>query len=273
MSTPDAAELQAAAALARVSRHPLSRALVEAAGPGAPAASAREIAGEGVEAEIDGVRVRLGKRTFAAPEAPDSGEDTPELWFARHGQAPIRFAFADALREDAAAAVAALRARGVEVELVSGDRPAAVEAAARAAGIAHWSAGVSPADKTARLTALRAAGKKPLMVGDGLNDAAALAAAHASASPGTALEVSQAASDIVIQGARLTPLVEAIDVARAAHARALENFRFSAIYNLIAAPVAALGLLTPLIAALAMSASSLVVTLNALRLQRVGDRA
>ncbi len=105
------------------------------------------------------------------------------------------------------------------------------------------------------------------MVGDGLNDAAALAAAHASASPGTAVEASQAAADLVFQGVRLAPLVEAIDVAKAARARALENLRFSALYNLIAAPTAAAGLLTPLIAALAMSGSSLIVTLNALRLQ------
>ncbi len=106
------------------------------------------------------------------------------------------------------------------------------------------------------------------MIGDGLNDAAALAAAHASASPGTAIEASQAASDLVIQGAGLMALIEAIDVAKAARQRALENLRFSALYNFIAAPTAALGLLTPLIAALAMSGSSLVVTLNALRLQR-----
>jgi Cu2+-exporting ATPase len=107
-------------------------------------------------------------------------------------------------------------------------------------------------------------------VGDGLNDAAALAAAHASASPGTALEASQAASDIVVQGAALMPLVEAIDVARAARRRAAENLGFSALYNLIAAPTAAAGLLTPLIAALAMSGSSIIVTLNALRLQLGG---
>ena len=105
------------------------------------------------------------------------------------------------------------------------------------------------------------------MIGDGLNDAAALSAAHASASPGTALEASQAASDLVLQGQVLAPLVEAIDVARAANARARENIRFSALYNVVAAPLAMAGLLTPLIAAAAMSGSSLIVTLNALRLQ------
>jgi|CXWL01.1.fsa_nt_gi Cu2+-exporting ATPase len=263
----DAAPLQAAAALARSSRHPLSRALVEAAGPGAAAHGVREIPGEGVEAVLDGAPARLGRRTFAAPNSPDADDGSAELWFACGDRPPVRFAFVDALRADAAETVSALKHRGIAVELMSGDRPVAAAAAARAAGIDVWAGGVSPADKTARLATLRAMGKKPLMVGDGLNDAAALAAAHASASPGTAVEASQAASDIVIQGAGLLPLVEALDVAKAAQARAIENLRFSGLYNLIAAPMAAAGLLTPLIAALAMSGSSLIVTLNALRLQ------
>jgi len=260
--------LLAAASLARVSRHPLSRALVEAAGLGAAGKDAREIPGEGIEAGA----MRLGRRTFAAPNAPDAEDGAAELWFNDGAYPPVRFAFADALRADAAEAVLALKRRGIAVELISGDRPAAVAAAAREAGIESWVGGAAPADKTARLATLRAQGKKPLMIGDGLNDAAALAAAHASASPGTALEASQAASDIVVQGANLMPLIEAIDIARAARRRALENLRFSALYNLIAAPMAAAGLLTPLIAALAMSGSSLIVTLNALRLQ-LGGRA
>ncbi len=266
-SLVDAEALQAAAALARVSRHPLSRALVEVAGPGLPAKDAREIPGDGIEAIVDGVTQRLGRRTFAAPQAPEAKDGAPELWFSRGNAPPRRFAFADALRADASETVAALKRRGIAVELISGDRPVAAEQAARAAGIDRWAGGVAPDDKCARLATLKAQGNKPLMVGDGLNDAAALAAAHASASPGTALEASQAASDLVIQGPGLLALVEAIDVAKAARQRALENLRFSALYNIIAAPTAALGLLTPLIAALAMSGSSLIVTLNALRLQ------
>lgn len=259
--------LAAAASLARVSRHPLSRALVEAAGPGVACADAVEVPGSGVEGAIGGARARLGRRGFAAEGASDSGDGAAELWFTLGEAPPTRFAFEDALRPDAATTVAALKARGMEVELISGDRPAAVEAAARAAGIEHWRAHVAPADKTVRLQELRAAGRRPLMVGDGLNDAAALAAAHVSASPGTAVEASQAASDLVLQGAELAPLVEAIDIAKAAKARAVENLRFSALYNIVAAPLAAAGFLTPLIAAAAMSGSSLIVTLNALRMQ------
>jgi Cu2+-exporting ATPase len=271
VSAPDEATLIAAASLARVSRHPLSRALVEAAGPGAACTGAAERPGEGIEAMLDGKPARLGKKSFAAPDAADARDDAPELWFERDGQKPVRFVFADALRLDAAAAVAALKACGYEVEMLSGDRASAVEAAAMAAGIDVWRAGVTPAQKTARMQALRALGRKPLMVGDGLNDAAALAAAHASASPGHAVEASQAAADFVLQGDALMGLVEAVDVAKRAQGRAGENLLFSALYNVVAAPLAAAGLLTPLIAAVAMSGSSLIVTLNALRMQ--GRRA
>ncbi|MBX9746925.1 MAG: HAD-IC family P-type ATPase, partial [Hyphomonadaceae bacterium] len=205
---------------------------------------------------------------FAAPKIEAADDGALELWFAHGEDAPVRFSFVDALRLDAIETVAALRARGLDVQMLSGDRAVAAEIAARSVGIADWRSGVTPAQKTERVHAMRAQGKRVLMIGDGLNDAAALAAAHASASPGTAVEASQAAADIVFQGERLMAVVEAIDVARAARARSLENLRFSAFYNLIAAPAAAAGLLTPLIAAVAMSGSSLVVTLNALRMQR-----
>jgi Cu2+-exporting ATPase len=125
-------------------------------------------------------------------------------------------------------------------------------------------------EKASLMDALIAQGRRPLMVGDGLNDAAALAKAHASMAPGAAADASQSAADLVFQGDALMAVVSAIDVARAARARALENFGLAAVYNLIAAPMAVFGLVTPLIAALAMSGSSLVVMLNALRLKRAG---
>lgn len=272
VSSPSSVALLKAAALARVSRHPLSRALVEAAGAGTLCADAVETPGEGVEGTLDGARARLGKRTFVAPEFADAEDGGSELWFSVGDAPPQRFLFEDALRVDAAETIKALKARGLEVQLLSGDRAKAVEHAAVAAGIAVWRAGVTPAEKTARLQGLRAEGKKALMIGDGLNDAAALASAYVSASPGTAVEASQAAADFVLQGPGLMPIVEALDVAKAARARALENLRFSALYNLIAAPAAAFGLLTPLIAAAAMSGSSLIVTLNALRMQLMKAR-
>ncbi|MBU6372102.1 MAG: cadmium-translocating P-type ATPase [Alphaproteobacteria bacterium] len=268
----DEAALAAAAQLARVSRHPLSRALVEAAGPGAPAAQAREIPGCGVEGEIAGAPARLGRRTFVDPQSAETEGGETELWFARAGAAPVRFVFADAVRPDAAATVAALRARGLAVELLSGDRPDAVEAAARAVGIDIAAAARTPAQKIEHLEALRAQGRRVLMVGDGLNDAAALAAADASASPAAAVDATQAAADVVLQGEELGALVELIDVARSARARVLENFAFAAVYNAVAVPAAALGFVTPFFAALAMAGSSLAVTLNALRLSGRGHR-
>lgn len=258
--------LALAASLARVSRHPLSRALVEAAGPGAPAAGVIEHPGRGLEAEIEGQSVRLGSKAFVAPGAAAQSHAGEELWLAIGEGAPLQLLFRDALRSDAAAAVAGLQARGLSAELLSGDRREAVAAAAAAAGLSVFRGEVDPKGKVARLEALRAAGRRPLMVGDGLNDTAALAAASASASPGTAIGASQAAADLVFQGALLAPVLEAIDVARAARRRVFENLGFSALYNFLAVPIAVLGLVTPLIAAVAMSASSLIVTLNALRL-------
>jgi Cu2+-exporting ATPase len=268
VSAPDEALLSKAAMLARASRHPLSRALVDAAGCGAVAEGAIERQGQGVEGTVDGRMAKLGSAAFvgaAAINALNPAES--ELWFAFVGEPPVRFGFRDVLRPDAVEAVKALRARGFAVEISSGDRADAVREAARALEIEVAAGQRTPQQKIARLEALRAEGKRPLMVGDGLNDAAALAAASASASPGAAVDAAQAASDIVFQSERLSPLVEAIDVARAARKRVWENLWFSALYNVIAAPAAMAGLVTPLIAALAMAGSSLVVTLNALRLR------
>jgi Cu2+-exporting ATPase len=268
---PDEATLIEAAALARISRHPLSRALVEAAGPGAPAKGAHEVQGEGLEFETPQGPARLGRRLFAAPDMPDAGDGQSELWFSRPGVLPARFTFSDGLRPDARAVMAELERRGLAPELLSGDRTQAVAGAAGAAGLTRFAGAVGPADKTARLRTLKGQGAHVLMLGDGLNDAAALAGAYVSASPGSALDVSQAASDIVVEGDSLAPIIDMLDVAKAARARVLENMGFSALYNLAAVPFAVMGFVTPLIAAVAMASSSLIVTLNALRLQ--GGRA
>jgi Cu2+-exporting ATPase len=251
-----------AAPLARASRHPLCRALAAEAGAGPVADDVVETAGQGVEGLIDGRRARLGRAAFVGVER--AGSDT-ELWFGFEGDTKIRFRFADTLRDDVCEAVAALRARGLTLEVLSGDVEAPVARAAQALGVAAWRAGCTPQDKAARIDELARAGRKVLMVGDGLNDAGALAKAHAAMAPGTALEASQNAADLVFSGDRLAPVVAAVDVARSARKRALENFGLAALYNAVAAPAAILGLVNPFVAALAMSASSLIVTLNALR--------
>lgn len=253
-----------AAPLARASRHPLARALVETAGCGDVATEVTEVPGMGVEGLIDGRRARLGRAAFVGVDSRHAGET--ELWFGFDGDVKVRFAFEDAVRDGAARAIADLKALGLTAEVVSGDVAGPVERAAAEVGIAHWTSGVTPFDKATRVEQLQAAGRRVLMVGDGLNDAAALAKAHASMAPGSAVDASQNAADLVFSGGDLASLPEAVRVARAARRRVLENFTFSAAYNIVAAPAAILGLVNPFVAAIAMSGSSLVVILNALRL-------
>jgi len=259
---PTPSTLALAAPLARASRHPLARALAEAAGAGPLASEVTEHAGQGVEGTIGGRRARLGRAAFVG--VAGAGSET-ELWFAYDGDTKIRFRFADTLRSDAPETLKALTARGLSVEILSGDVPGAVGRVAETLGVADWRAGCTPQDKAARMDELAASGRRVLMVGDGLNDAAALAKAHAAMAPGSALEASQNAADLVFSGERLEPVVAAFDVARSARGRALENFGFAALYNALAAPAAMLGLVNPFVAAIAMSGSSLIVTLNALR--------
>ncbi|HYD67503.1 heavy metal translocating P-type ATPase [Azospirillum sp.] len=266
----DAAGLRLAASLAGASRHPLARALVRAV-PGVPVATGvREVPGAGLALDTPDGEIRLGSRRFTGVDAaePEGDAPGPELWLARPGGAPLRIGFLDTPRRDAAAVVGALRARGLEVILLSGDRRAAVAVVAESLGVADWRAEQTPADKTAVLHGLIAQGKRVLMVGDGLNDAPALAAATVSMSPSTAVDVSQTAADVVFQGRNLLPIVEALEVARRSGTLVRQNFALALIYNLFAVPLAMAGMLTPLIAALAMSSSSIIVIVNALRLSR-----
>lgn len=259
--------LETAARLTRLSRHPLSRAVSDAAGEGPVADRFEDVAGGGLQGEVDGVTVRFGSAQWLGLESP-SHDAAQEAWLVMGDETPVRFIFADTLRADAVEAVRQLAARGLEAELLSGDRDAPVAEAARALGIERWQASLKPQDKIARIEALKAEGHAPLMVGDGVNDAPALAAAHVSVSMGSAAEISRSAADLVIQGDKLSSLARAIDVAGKARARVMENFALANIYNIIAVPLAVFGLVTPLVAAIAMSASSIVVMLNALRLTR-----
>ena len=260
-----AAVIAMAAPLARASNHPMSRAVARAAGDGPVASDVVEHAGLGVEGLIGGRRARLGRAAFVGVSTLRSVET--ELWFGFEDGPKVRLRFSDTLRPDAARAIAALRARGLTVEILSGDQASVVEAIARTVGVTTWRAGLLPAEKAEAVDHLATLGRKVLMVGDGLNDAAALARAHAAIAPGSAIEASQNAADLVLTDDALMAVVDAIDVARSARRRALENFGFAALYNLIAAPAAMLGLINPFVAALAMSGSSLVVTVNALRLR------
>jgi Cu2+-exporting ATPase len=253
--------LRAAASMARASRHPLAKALLRAC-PDAPLApDTVEIAGQGLQSGM----VRLGSPSFCGL---DGITDGMVLVYRGADATPVIFRFADRLREDAPEAVAALKRLGLSVELLSGDGPGAVASAAIAAGIADWRAGADPHAKAAHIESLKQAGLKPLMVGDGINDAAALAAAYVSASPAGATDLAQTTADIVLQREGLAVLPEAIRIARRAQILARQNIGFSLAYNLIAVPTAIAGMVNPLIAALVMASSSLIVIGNALRAGR-----
>ena len=160
-----------------------------------------------------------------------------------------------------------MKERGLEIELLSGDRAATVAAVARDLGISRFQAELTPVEKVDRLEHLAKSGRRVLMVGDGLNDAPALAMAHVSLSPSSAADVSRTAADLIFQGDGLAPVVIAIDTAHVAGRLVKQNFALALVYNAVAIPLAIAGLVTPLIAAVAMSASSLAVTGNALRLK------
>jgi P-type Cu2+ transporter len=267
----DREALAVAARLAGASRHPLARALAAVAPDVPPADGVEEVPGCGLRWSGPAGEVRLGSRAWCGVEGGDESTGM-ELWLVCPEAGPVRFAFTDEVRRDAGAVVAALGARGLAVELLSGDRAPAVAEAAAAVGIGEWRAGVSPAAKTARLEELRAAGHRVLMVGDGLNDAPALAAAHVSLSPSSAVDISRTAADAVFQGERLAPVIELLGVARRSDRLIRQNIALAILYNVLVVPIAMAGLVTPLIAAISMSASSLVVVGNALRLGSGGSR-
>jgi Cu2+-exporting ATPase len=253
-----------ARALALASGHPLAKAL--AGGLKIAAADVegiREIPGKGVGGNWRGQTVRLGRADWIGVEAKGG----METWLSVGDAEPVAFQFQDRLRTGAADAVKALRDQGLTVELLSGDVPNAVDRLAKRLGMTDWKAGVRPEGKVDRLRELSAEGKRVLMVGDGLNDTAALAEAHASISPASALDASRTVSDVVLLGSDLSGIGDAVATSRSATRRILENFGIAATYNLIAVPLALAGLATPLAAALAMSGSSIMVTLNAMRLR------
>jgi Cu2+-exporting ATPase len=261
--------LALAGRLALSSRHPLAAAIAAAAGAKRPLAGASEEPGEGVRACVDGVEARLGRPSFcdAVHEAEAAAQRDPEaslIGFAC-GEARYAFAVRQRLRPDAPAVVERLRRAGLAIEIVSGDRLDAVAPVAARLGIDAFRAGATPAQKISRIAELKAQGHRVLMVGDGLNDAPSLAAADVSLSPVTAVHLSQATADAVFLGERLAPITAALAIAARARRVMRANLWLAAGYNFVAVPLAILGFASPLVAALAMSGSSLLVTANALR--------
>ncbi len=258
----DQSALRTAASLAAGSRHPLARSLLAESGPVAVADELVEHRGQGVQAGD----TRLGSRAFVGLSG-GTAPVGPELWLTRPGHAPVCFRFAESLRSDGVATVRRLQHLGLEVRLLSGDHAVAVAPIARTLGIATWEAARTPVHKVDAIEALVAQGRKVLMVGDGLNDSASLAAASVSASPSSAADISQTVADVVFQGKQLAPVASVVEIAR--HARSLmrQNLALSIGYNALMVPLAIAGLVTPWLAAAAMSSSSLLVMANSFRLR------
>ena len=260
--------LERAARLALSSRHPLAAALARAARERSPYPGAVEEPGQGVCATIDGKKARLGSAKFcniAEDRRTAARDGNASFMTFTHGDSVATIPIHQALRPDAVAVTKALRERGLDLVVLSGDRPSAVAPVAEELGIQDWRAGLTPAEKIAAIEVMQSRGRRVLMVGDGLNDAPALAAAHVSMSPITAAHLTQAHADALFLGERLKPVLRAVVVSRKARALMKENLALAAIYNALAVPLAIAGVVTPLIAALAMSGSSLLVTVNALR--------
>jgi Cu2+-exporting ATPase len=258
----------AAAALAAWSNHPLSRAL---AGGEAAAArrwtQVRETVGAGVAArDAQGREWRLGSAAFVGAEASDG--ETLQLWYGPAGQAWLRFDFDEALRPDAAAAIADLRRQGIELRLLSGDREARVRRLADPLGLASAAGGATPQDKLAAVRAAQASGGSVAMLGDGINDAPVLAQADLSLAMGEGSDLARQSADAVLLSMQLADVAHAFALARRTRQVVRQNFVWAAAYNAACIPLALIGWLPPWLAGLGMAASSLVVVGNALRLAR-----
>ena len=266
---PDLAGIDAARAmaLAQASRHPLAQALarwLQTRGVvAAMMTDIGEIAGIGMKGRHDGHQVSLGRTT---PIDDAASTEFMSVDYACDGRPAITIQFNDALRPDAVAALARLEAQGLSPAMLSGDRAPVVARVAQALGIPGRAA-LSPQDKIALVEDMQHAGHRLLMIGDGLNDGPALKAAHASMAPASASNVGQAAADLVFMGDLLAPVPIAVSAARKTMKIVRQNFVMAIGYNVVAVPLAILGYVTPLVAALAMSGSSLIVVANALRLR------
>ncbi|UCI08771.1 cation-translocating P-type ATPase [Mesorhizobium sp. B1-1-8] len=269
----DPVMLAIAADMAAHSRHPFSQAIAAHGGFRGRLGSVHEEPGFGIEATADGSTWRLGRRGWAGWKARTGAEGKKGGYggtvLSKDGRIVAAFAFEDTTRPDAKAAVEKLKDAGVSVEMLSGDTAKACGEVARTLGISNFVPALLPSGKVEWIETLSRAGHKVLMVGDGLNDTPALGAAHVSIAPATAADVGRKAADFVFLRDSLLALPLALDISRKAGRLIHQNIAIAIVYNAFAVPIAISGHVTPLIAAIAMSASSLAVIANAMRLQGV----
>tara|TARA_R110001583_G_scaffold90145_1_gene231932 strand:+ start:30936 stop:33170 length:2235 start_codon:yes stop_codon:yes gene_type:complete len=273
--------LSAAAALEQSSAHPIAAAVCEAAHTeGLALARTVDVlatAGKGVEGRVGDQLVMLGAPAFLvaqgvsvpdADSAPLAAEGKTLVAVAIDGMYAGVIAVADRVRSDSAGAVERLQRNGVKVVMLTGDHPATAKAIAEQTGIAEWRAGVLPADKAAAVNALRASGERVGMAGDGINDAPALAAADVSFAIGVGADVAVEAADITLVRNSLHGVADAIDLSRATLSKIRQNLFFAFVYNVLGIPLAAMGMLNPVVAGAAMAMSSVSVVSNSLLLKR-----
>ncbi|RUX07524.1 MULTISPECIES: cation-translocating P-type ATPase [unclassified Mesorhizobium] len=277
-SSIDPAMLAIAADMAAHSRHPFSKAITGFAAPGGQHKfdAVTEHPGFGIEATVAGSIWRLGRRGWAGWKARTGGEGNHGYGgtvLTKDGFIVATFDFEDALRADAAAAIKRLNDTGVSMQMLSGDTAGACGEVARMLGVEDFVPCLLPSGKVERIETLAKDGHKVLMVGDGLNDTPALSAAHVSIAPATAADIGRNAADFVFLRESLLAVPLALDVSRKAGHLIRQNIAIAIVYNAVAVPIAILGHATPLLAAIAMSASSVLVIGNALRLHGFGANA
>ena len=252
--------------LAKFSSHPLSRSLSIYA-KDLSLEKVQEFAGQGICASFEGKTIKLGSASFLDMSLPQASNT--HIGFSIEGQSPLSLQMQDTLRPDTIDTLKSLQSQGLSYEMLSGDSEAVAKDIADQLGIDNYKAEVSPRQKMSRIQLRMKEGEFPLMVGDGINDAPALAEAYCSMSLAGAADISRASADIILQEDKLSSLPLAINTAQQAHKRIVENLTLAVCYNFIAIPLAVAGLVNPLIAAIAMSGSSLLVTLNALRMAKL----
>jgi Cu2+-exporting ATPase len=266
-------ELQLAASLAANSAHPLAKALHKAFdGELLPLTDIKEHAGQGLSGLYCEQEIKIGRRSFAAPESTASeSQANSEICLSIDGVLKCCFTFEDALKSDAKDTIHKLQNKSLNIHLISGDLKPIVSSIARQLDIKNPHGEVTPVEKSELLESEKSKGHKVLMVGDGLNDAPVLAGAHVSMAPGSAVDMAQNVTDIVFMGDKLAPVTAAHDTAVLSQKLVKENFALAIAYNCIAVPLAFAGMVTPMVAAIAMSGSSLLVIANSYRLKLQKD--
>ncbi len=259
--------LQIAAALEQASTHPIARAF-RTVGVLPVVSDATNHVAEGVSGAIDTSRWRIGIASFALDEAVSDDSSTTVIYLGLDGRKVARFEITDALRPDVGETLNVLRSMGIKLSLLSGDNAGAVREVARSLNIEDFHSDCTPADKLRIIEALQAGGEHVVMVGDGINDAPVLAGADTSIAPGHGALLAQTSADVIMLGESLRPVTTALRLSRATMRIVRQNLVWAVLYNVTALPLAVAGMVPPWLAAIGMSASSLVVVLNALRLNR-----